>query len=193
MKMKEQFERVTEATLDDIKMRDVVGYEGLYAVTSCGQVWSYYDNIFIKQWSNGTPYRLVTLYKNKVKKNKRVHCLVCQAYVENPDPKHLTKVDHQNCNPQDNYVGNLQWADNAINYCNRKSNVSVMDVITCEIYCSMSRAVKSTGVSRYQIVKECEHYRNTGEAKRFVYFKELPREVMNKFIWDYCMRQREGA
>ena len=28
-------------------MRDIVGFEGLYAVTSCGKVWSYKSHIFL--------------------------------------------------------------------------------------------------------------------------------------------------
>lgn len=28
-------------------MRDIKGYEGLYAVTSCGRVWSYRSNKFL--------------------------------------------------------------------------------------------------------------------------------------------------
>ena len=29
-------------------MIDIKGYEGLYAVTSCGKVWSYQNNRFLK-------------------------------------------------------------------------------------------------------------------------------------------------
>lgn len=28
-------------------MRDIVGFEGLYAITSCGKVWSYKSNKFM--------------------------------------------------------------------------------------------------------------------------------------------------
>ena len=126
----------------DIAMKDVKGYEGLYAVTSCGKVWSYRKKKFVSQWSNGTPYLLVTLKKDGVKKNKRVHVLVAEAYIPNPDPKHYPKVDHENGNPHDNYVGNLKWADNTINYCNRKSNIPIHDIITGEDYCSLARACR---------------------------------------------------
>lgn len=29
-------------------MKDIKGYEGLYAITSCGKVWSYRRKIFLK-------------------------------------------------------------------------------------------------------------------------------------------------
>lgn len=176
----------------DIGIKDIEGYEGIYAITSCGQVWSYKRKKFVSRWHNGTPYLLVTLHKNGKKKNKRIHCLVAQAYIPNPDAEHLTKVDHKNGNPNDNYVNNLQWADNHINYCNRKNNIPVMDIITCEIYCSLAGAVKSTGIKRKQIIKDCDNYRDTGEATRFVYFGGLSKEEMEKFIQDYFIRQNNN-
>lgn len=173
----------------DIKMKDIKGYEGLYAVTSCGKVWSYKKERFICQWSNGTPYLLVTLCKKGVKKNRRVARLVAEAYVTNPDPKRLKKVDHENQNPRDNYVSNLRWVDTTINCCNRKNNIPIMDISTCEIYCCLARAIKATEIKRKQILEDCDYYCNYGEAKRFVYFDKLSEAEMKKFIWDFCDRQ----
>jgi hypothetical protein len=34
-------------------MRDVIGFEGLYAITSCGKVWSYKRNQWVGGWYNG--------------------------------------------------------------------------------------------------------------------------------------------
>lgn len=170
---------------NDIAMKDVKGYEGLYAVTSCGKVWSYRKKKFVSQWSNGTPYLLVTLQKDGVKKNKRVHVLVAEAYIPNPDPKHYPKVDHENGNPHDNYVGNLKWADNTINYCNRKSNIPIHDIITGEDYCSLSRACKATNMTRRRIIKDCDHYKETGEARRFIYLRGLSEEEYKNFMWEF--------
>lgn len=169
----------------DIAMKDVKGYEGLYAVTSCGKVWSYRKKKFVSQWSNGTPYLLVTLKKDGVKKNKRVHVLVAEAYTPNPDRKHYPKIDHENGNPHDNYVGNLKWADNTINYCNRKSNIPIHDIITGEDYCSLSRACKATNMSRRRIIKDCDHYKETGEARRFIYLRGLSEEEYKNFMWEF--------
>lgn len=177
-------------------IKDVEGYEGLYAITSCGKVWSYAKEKFIYQGTNGTsPYLIVTLWKDGKKKNKRVHRLVANAYIPNSDPKTLKEVDHINGNPLDNYVGNLQWADSTINYCNRKNNIPVHDIITGEDYCSLSRAVKGTGIKRRRIVKDCEHYKETGEARRFVYLKELSWEEYNFFMKSFFEKHymKKGA
>lgn len=180
---------MAKVTIDNICIKDIKGYEGLYAVTSCGKVWSYISNKFISQWDNKKGYLYVTLRKDGQKKNRRVSRLVAEAYVPNPDPKHFKKVDHENQNTYDNYASNLRWVDNIINHCNRRNNIPVMDITTCEIHCSTAKAVKMTGVSRKQILKECDYYLENGEAKRFVYFNKLSEDEMKKFIWDYCERQ----
>ncbi len=94
-------------------MKDVIGYEGLYAITSCGKVWSYQNKRFLKPWFNGRGYLYVDLHKNGKKKNFRIHKLVAEAYV--PNPNNLETVDHIDGNKEHNYVGNLQWMTRADN------------------------------------------------------------------------------
>lgn len=65
-------------------MKDIKGFEGLYAITSCGKVWSYKYNKFLKDWSTGFGYRVVRLHKDGKKWNKRIHILVAEAYLEKP-------------------------------------------------------------------------------------------------------------
>ena len=125
---------------------------------------------------------LVTLVKDGVRKNRRLHRLVAQAYIDNPDPKHLKKIDHDNGNPHDNYVNNLKWADDTINGCNRRNNIPVHDIITGEDYCNLQRVVRATGLSLTNITKDCEHYKETGEARRFIYLKGLTYEEYNGFM-----------
>ena len=57
-------------------MKDVVGYEGLYAVTSCGKVWSYKSERFLKPWKRKDGYLQVGLHKDGEKKIYLVHRLV---------------------------------------------------------------------------------------------------------------------
>ena len=90
-------------------MRDVVGFEGLYAVTSCGKIWSYKRNRWITGWYNGGGYRLVKLRKNKKNYTKRVHVLVAEAYLERPTDPAYTDVGHLDDCRNHNWVGNLKW------------------------------------------------------------------------------------
>ena len=88
-------------------MKDVKNYEGLYAVTSCGKVWSYRNECFLKPGTTRHGYLFVNLYKNNEKKSYLIHRLVSEAYI--PNPNNLPDVDHIDNDKTHNYVNNLQW------------------------------------------------------------------------------------
>ena len=45
-------------------MNDIKGYEGLYAITENGEVWSYHNERFLRQERKGDYFR-VELWKNR--------------------------------------------------------------------------------------------------------------------------------
>lgn len=98
-------------------MKDVVGFEGLYAITSCGKVWSYKSKIFLAQRPDKDGYMRVNLAKNKKQYTRFIHRLVAEAYIPNPENK--PQVNHKNeFAKTDNNVNNLEWATSLenINY-----------------------------------------------------------------------------
>jgi hypothetical protein len=88
-------------------MVDIKGYEGLYAVTTCGKVWSYRRNRFMKGSVNHYGYLYSPLYKDGKAKNHYIHRLVAEAYIDNPEVK--PQVNHINGIKIDNCIGNLEW------------------------------------------------------------------------------------
>ena len=90
-------------------MRDVKGYERLYAVTSCGRVWSYKNKCFLKPISDKDGYLYVNLYKEKRMKPFRIHRLVSEAYI--PNPENYPMINHKDENPSNNCLQNLEWCD----------------------------------------------------------------------------------
>lgn len=90
-------------------MKDVVGYEGLYAVTSCGKVWSYKRQKFLSPGFNHRGYLQVILYKDGKSKSFRIHKLVAEAYI--PNPQNLETVDH---------IDEYKTHGNISNVCNGK-------------------------------------------------------------------------
>ena len=90
-------------------MKDIKGYEGLYAITSCGEVWSYKSKKFLKQEKKDNGYLRVNLYKNKTSKHYYTPKLVAQADVPNLENKLYVK--HKDGNLLNNSFQNLEWSD----------------------------------------------------------------------------------
>ena len=104
-------------------MKDIKGYEGLYAVTSCGKIWSYRNECFLKTSYNSKGYLCVKLYRDGHKKTYKVHRLVAEAYIPNPD--NLPQVDHIDNDKTHNYLNNLQWITNKDN-CRKSKNKPIL-------------------------------------------------------------------
>lgn len=91
-------------------MKDIKGYEGLYAVTSCGKVWSYRTNKFLRPKITKRGYSQVCLVNNMgIKKSHYVHRLVLETYkpVKNMDKlevNHIKEFEKTN-----NCLNNLEW------------------------------------------------------------------------------------
>ena len=94
-------------------MKDIKGYEGLYAVTSCGRVWSYRKKRFLTPQDAGKGYVQVKLYKDGVNKYAYVYRLVAQAYI--PNPENLPEVNHKDERKDHNYLQNLEWCSRSYN------------------------------------------------------------------------------
>ena len=90
-------------------MKDIVGYEGLYAVTPEGEVWSYRNERFLKPKHGVKGYLFVTLCKDGKEKNYKIHRLVAEAYLPNPD--NLPQINHKDENKTNNCLQNLEWCD----------------------------------------------------------------------------------
>ena len=143
-------------------MKDIQGYEGLYAVTEDGRVWSYRSKKFLKPGEHSSGYLHVTLSKNGVKIDCFIHRLVAAAYIPNPENK--PQVNHRDENKLNNCVDNLEWMtskENA-NYGTRNVRVSekrkkkVLCVETNKIYNSIEEAGADTDTYATNISAVCK-------------------------------------
>jgi len=92
-----------------IRMKDIVGYEGLYGIEEDGRVWSYGSNKYLKATVSNHGYFRIGLVKDNITKKYLIHRLIAIAYIPNPDNKPF--IDHINRNRVDNTIENLRWVD----------------------------------------------------------------------------------
>ena len=147
--------------------RDVVGFEGEYIVSSIGEVVSLnYNNtkeprslrLFL---NNKTGYVYVFLYKNGRKYSKRVHRLVAESFIENPNEYDI--VNHKDENKSNNRVRNLEWCTSKYNnnYGTRLAKVSKQVVrmsVDGEVlgtYKSIRHAARVHGIDNSTISLAC--------------------------------------
>lgn len=99
-------------TIDTV--RDVVGYEGLYTIDIFGNVTRVKDNKEMSQQINKFGYANVSLCKDGKQKQHKVHRLIAQAFI--PNPQNKEQVNHIDGDKRNNVVWNLEW-------CTPKENV----------------------------------------------------------------------
>lgn len=130
--------------------RPVIGYEGLYDVSSDGRI----RNAKTKRelahgFVNG--YKRVNLWKNNSYKTRRIHRIVAEAFIENPYGKRT--VNHKDGNKTNNSVENLEWATHSENnkhayLAGLKSNNTPIIVDGKHMFISQCDAAKYLGVSQ---------------------------------------------
>ena len=86
--------------------KDIVGYEGLYQVSNLGRIKNIKKNTIKSQRNTFKGYLQVGL-SNKKDKTYRVHRLVAQAFIPNPENK--PEVNHIDGDKKNDNVENLEW------------------------------------------------------------------------------------
>lgn len=93
-------------------MKDIPGYEWLYAATEDGKIWSYpkiwfHKGKMLKPNLSQAWYYSVTLVKEGKHINKRVNRLIASTYLLNPN--NYPVVKHKDNDKTNNHYLNLQW------------------------------------------------------------------------------------
>jgi hypothetical protein len=86
--------------------KSVIGYEGLYEVSSEGQVRNSSGKV-LSPYKHKGKWLKVSLWNGTSKKNYPVHRLVALAFIPNPSSK--LEVNHISLQKEDNRVSNLEW------------------------------------------------------------------------------------
>lgn len=182
-------EFIESITLEGEIWCDVIGYEGLYMVSSFGRIASLSriihctnrdimskNKILIPFTVAQHGYYAITLVINGNKKKFYIHKLVAKHFI--PNPNNLCEIDHIDGNPLNNNVENLKWCshtENVNNPITRKRNslskigkfntsksipvVQLKDNILVKVYPSMAEAQRE-GYSQSKISLCCNGFIN---------------------------------
>jgi hypothetical protein len=103
-------------------MKDIPNYEGIYAITKDGKVWSYRRNKWLQPLNSKRGYVTQILCLNGVNIQFKVHRLVMLTYIGKSD----LQVNHINGIKDDNRLENLE-------YCNQSHNIRHADKLGLRI------------------------------------------------------------
>lgn len=164
-----------------------------YSVSTEGVVRKDTTNYVLTQ-SSQQDYKFVTLFIKGKQKRMRVHRMVAETFIDNPENKPY--VNHINGNRGDNNVENLEWvtpsentqhavATGLFNSSRAKAviqyNLNGDQMATFE---SASEAARQTGGSQSKITMCCRRQRQTANDYQWRYYDDIQdvTKVEKKFI-----------
>lgn len=98
---------------------DIIGYEGLYRISTLGRVSSYpkvqngNKMIIRKITIDNRGYYRVCVGHNRKKETFKVHRVVAAHFI--PNPNNLKEINHIDGNKLNNSVDNLEWSNRSLN------------------------------------------------------------------------------
>ena len=165
--------------------RDIKNYEGIYEVSNLGRIKSISRNGTIKENRILKPnkvmgYSQVGLQKYVTRKYKKIHRLVAEAFIPNPENK--KEVNHKDGNKTNNCVDNLEWVTTSENqlhsYYKLKNNIkSVIQLsLNNEIikeWESIAKVEQELKISNADICKCCKGKRKTAGGYKWRYKENI--------------------
>ena len=152
--------------------KDIEGYEGLYQISNYGNVKSlgnckYKKDKILKYSKDKDGYLYVGLCKNGKHKYIKIHRLVAEAFIENPN--NYQQVNHKDEDKTNNHVTNLEWCTPKYNsnYGTRIQRVieSQSRMVECIetgiVYSSTIQVERELGFKQSSISRCCNGIRNT--------------------------------
>lgn len=148
-----------------IPVKDIPGFEKLYAATEDGRIWSYKRKKFIKGCGEANNYQIVCICN----KCYYVHRLVAMAWI--PNPNNYPEINHIDKVKDHNWASNLEWCSREYNleYSGRTCT-PVRCIETGEVFSSLYKAAKA---------------KNTYEANLSSHLRHNSPKTCGGYHWEY--------
>lgn len=168
------------------KWKNIMGYEGIYQVSSLGRIKSTKGKEkILKPRIFKRGYLGVALRKNGTTKQYYIHRLVAETFIANKD--NLPQVNHINGLKCDNNIKNLEWISSSNNmkhaYINKLTNGAKKQTLQYDLngnfiklWNSQTEASKATGIAHSHINNCCRGKENSAGG----------------FIWKYSNNWRKN-
>lgn len=172
--------------------KNIEGYEGRYQISNKGNIRSLLDNKGNERIVTRKPrigkqgYYYLNLFKNGKSKSKKIHRLVAEAFILNPDNKE--QVNHIDGNKLNNDVSNLEW-------CTCSENIKHALKIGLKV---MPQGKNNYMYNRHgkdnpHSMAVIQYDLNSNKIKEWVNIKEAQETLNISHISDCCLGKRKTA
>ena len=163
--------------------KPIKGYEGLYEVSNFGRIKSLKRNIILKSYKDGRGYLCVRLYKYNSSIQYKVHRLVAEVFIDNPN--NYKEVNHKDENKTNNRVENLEWCDRKYNcnYGTRNERMSKSKINGKRSKIVIQYNLDGTFVREWPSAMECERNGYNNICISLCCLGKL--KTHRGFIWEY--------
>lgn len=149
--------------------KDIPGFDGTYRVSNLGRVYSDKTNKFLTIREDAWGYPCVGLYGGGKMKLKKIHRILAELFIDNPNGKPC--VNHIDGNKANNSISNLEWVTYSENTFHSKQVLGqcvlgdhhksklVLDTSTGIYYDTIKEAADAKGYSKYTLQNYLSGYR----------------------------------
>lgn len=178
--------------------KEIKGFEGVYAISNHGNLKSFKvdkNGRILKNTHKNGWYLTVNLQTTEKFETRRIHRLVAEYFIPNPENKR--QVNHIDGNKQNNHVENLEW----VTPCENMAHAILMNPNILKGMNDYNKIIKPRPILQFTINNSfiCEHInsneasKNTGVCQRNIlqvankdeYKPGLTRKQAGGFIWKF--------